>query len=148
MNEVLRLAVLALLSLGLACSGADSVSESPSQDSAAEESQGSTVSKEVKFIHTVFFWIKEEATQEQRQQLLNDCTKLLGTISSVKYIAAGKPAGTPREVVDSSFGVGLVVHFADKEGHDLYQEAPAHLEFIERNQETWDRVQVYDTLLP
>ena len=95
-----------------------------------------------------FFWIKEDATEQARGQLLTESTELLGTIPSVLYIAAGPPAGTPREVVDNSYDIGLVVHFADEAGHDLYQEAPAHIEFIERNQETWDRVQVYDIKVP
>jgi hypothetical protein len=49
--------------------------------------------------------------------------------------------------VDNSYGVGLVVHFDDKNGHDFYQDAPAHKDFIARNQAIWERVQVYDLVV-
>jgi hypothetical protein len=100
------------------------------------------------FIHTVLFWLKEDTTESQKNALVKDCKDLLGTISSVRYLAVGLPAGTPREVVDNSFGVGLVVHFDDEAGHEIYQKAEKHLEFIERNQHVWVRVQVYDIAIP
>ena len=97
-----------------------------------------------RFIHTVFFWLNEGTTTSQTEQLLNDCKEYLGAIKTVRYLAVGNPAGTPREVVDNSYGVGLVVHFDNKAGHDYYQEAEEHKKFIERNQSIWKRVQVYD----
>ena len=121
------------------------VSQPPSTDAPALEKSEA----EAKFIHTVLFWMKDGTTEEQKQQLIQDCREFLGPISSVRFLAAGMPAMTPRtEVVDNSYGVGLVVHFEDRAGHDLYQEAPKHLEFIERNQAIWERVQVYDIQLP
>ncbi len=102
---------------------------------------------EPRFIHTVLFWLKEGTTEEQKQKLVADCYELLGGITSVKYVQAGPPAGIQRDVVDNSFGVGLVVHFDDAAGHDLYQDDPLHVQFIEENEEIWERVQVYDILL-
>ncbi len=96
------------------------------------------------FIHTVLFWLKPGTSQEARQQILDDCRELLGSISTVRFLAVGEPAGTPREVVDNSYEVGLVVHFDDKAGHDAYQKAEKHLEFIRRNEAVWARVQAYD----
>jgi len=96
------------------------------------------------FVHTVLFWLNEEAGEGKRQQIIDDCKSLLGSISTVRFLAVGSPAGTARGVVDNSYDVGLVVHFADKAGHDHYQESEQHLKFIERNQETWSRVLVYD----
>lgn len=106
--------------------------------------EGKEMQKMKPFVHTVLFWLKEDASESQRRQLIDDCKSLLGSISTVQFLAVGKPAGTPRDVVDNSYGVGLVVHFADEAGHDYYQEAEKHLEFIERNRDTWQRVQVYD----
>ena len=96
------------------------------------------------FIHTVLFWVNDDVDENGKQQLIEDCKNLLKPISSVKFLAVGPPAGTPREVVDNSYDVGLVVHFEDQAGHDRYQDAEAHLQFIERNQDKWKRVQVYD----
>jgi hypothetical protein len=96
------------------------------------------------FVHTVLFWLNDGVDETEKRELIEDCRSLLGSISTVRYLAVGIPADTPRGVVDNSYQVGLVVHFDDTAGHDHYQEAEKHLEFIERNQEKWRRVQVYD----
>jgi len=98
------------------------------------------------FIHTVFFWLKSGTPESARQQLIDDCRQYLGKISTVRFLAAGVPAGTPRQVVDNSYAVGLAVHFDDQAGHDAYQEDALHLEFIARNKAHWERVQVYDLI--
>jgi hypothetical protein len=51
---------------------------------------------------------------------------------------------TPREVVDNTYDVGLCVALDDVAGHDVYQEHPLHKEFIARNKDHWQRVQIYD----
>ncbi|MGC9327203.1 MAG: Dabb family protein [Candidatus Hinthialibacter sp.] len=98
------------------------------------------------FIHNVYFYLNEETNEAQVQQLINDCKTLLGAVETVRRIYVGLPAGTPREVVDNSYGVCLIVYFDDKAGHDFYQTADKHLQFIERNQSAWDRVQIYDMI--
>ncbi len=97
-----------------------------------------------KIVHTVFFWLKEGTSEEQKQKLIEDCNTLLRSVSTVRYVAAGSPTGSGGGVVDGSYGVGLVVHFDDAAGLEHYQKAPRHIEFIERNKEIWERVQVYD----
>ena len=96
------------------------------------------------FIHTVYFWLKEGTPAEKRDQLILDCYTYLKAIPTVKDLYAGKPAMTPRDVVDNSYGVGLTVVLDSHQGHDVYQGHPLHLEFIARNKEIWKRVQVYD----
>ena len=96
------------------------------------------------FIHTVYFWMKPEATDAQRDQLIADAKHYLGQIPTVRHLWAGVPAMTPREVVDNSYGVGLTVVLDDSAGHDVYQVHELHLEFIARNKANWTRVQIYD----
>jgi len=96
------------------------------------------------FIHTVYFWLKEGTPESAREQLIKDCYTYLKAVPTVKQLWAGKPAMTPREVVDNSYGVGLTVVLDDSPGHEVYQKHPSHLVFIERNKEIWKRVQVYD----
>ena len=96
------------------------------------------------FIHTVYFWLKDGTSAAAREQLLKDCRELLGKISTVRQLWAGKPAMTPRDVVDNSYGVGLTVVLDDAAGHDVYKEHALHKEFIARNKAQWARVQVYD----
>ena len=96
------------------------------------------------FIHTVYFWLNEGTAEAARQQLIKDCYTYLKEIPTVKQLWAGKPAMTPRDVVDNSYGVGLTVVLDDSPGHDVYQTHPLHLDFIARNKAHWKRVQVYD----
>ena len=98
------------------------------------------------FVHTVFFYLKPETPAAAREKLVRDCRELLSKVPTVKKLWAGLPANTPRDVVDNSYGVGLTVTFADRAGHDVYQEHPLHLQFIAQNKEWWARVQVYDYL--
>ncbi len=96
------------------------------------------------FVHTVFFWLKDDAPAGAQEQLLKDCRELLSRIPTVKLFDAGRPAMTPREVVDNTYHVGLLTAFEDSASHDVYQTHELHLEFIERNKANWKRVQVYD----
>ena len=97
-----------------------------------------------KIVHSVFFWLKEDTSAEQKQKLIQDCYMLLKAISSVRFVGAGAPAGTGGGVVDGSYSVGLVVHFDDAAGLKHYSKAPRHLEFIEKHRDVWEKVQVYD----
>lgn len=97
------------------------------------------------FVHTVYFWLKPDTSDEVRRGLLNDCEDLLSEVPGVQHIWSGRPAGTPREVVDNSYDVGLCVVFFDKKGHDAYQVHAKHEQFIKKYKEHWARVQIYDT---
>jgi hypothetical protein len=96
------------------------------------------------FVHTVFFWMKPGVSVADRQQTINDCREYLGKVPGVRQLWSGRPAQTPRDVVDNSYHAGLTVVFDDKVAHDAYQVAPLHHDFIKRNKENWQRVQVYD----
>jgi hypothetical protein len=96
------------------------------------------------FIHTVYFWLNESAPESAKKQLLDDCRTYLAKIPTIKHCWAGPAAGTPREVVDNSYAIGLTTVFDDSAGHEVYQTHPLHLEFIARNKANWKRVQVYD----
>ena len=82
------------------------------------------------FIHTVYFWLDDDAPDVAREQLLSDCRELLGKIPTIRHCWAGRPAMTPV--------------FDDAKGHDEYQVHPLHKQFVERNKENWKKVQVYD----
>jgi hypothetical protein len=96
------------------------------------------------FVHVVLFWMKDDAPADAQAKLLADCKELLGKIPGLTAFDAGRPAMTPRDVVDNTYAVGLLTAFPDKAGHDAYQTHPLHLQFIERNKANWKRVQVYD----
>ena len=94
----------------------------------------------------VFFYLKPDAQPGDADAIMAGCREHLTKIPSVLRLEVGKPAGTPRDVVDSTYGVGLLVEFPDAAGHDIYEPHPDHLKFIETCKQYWSRVQVYDTI--
>ena len=96
------------------------------------------------FVHVVLFWMNDGAPEGAKQQLKDDCQTYLAKIPTVRQLWAGRPAMTPREVVDNSYDVGLCVVLDDDAGHDVYQVHELHKQFIERNKPNWKRVQIYD----
>ena len=53
--------------------------------------------------------------------------------------------GEQRRRCGRSFDVALTIVFKDGPAHDAYQVDPIHLAFVERNQRSWVRVQVFDS---
>lgn len=97
------------------------------------------------FVHVVYFWMKEGTPEAAVRQTVEGCHRFLAKIPGVRHLWAGRPAMTPRDVVDNSYDVGLCVVLDDDDAaHDVYQKHPLHLEFIAANKEHWKRVQVYD----
>ena len=96
-------------------------------------------------VHTVFFWLKKDSPAGERDRLIQGCHQLLGKIPTVRHLWTGAPASTPmREVIDTTYSVGLTVVLDDLKAHDVYQEHPLHKEFIAKHKEQWERVRIYD----
>ncbi len=95
-------------------------------------------------LHTVFFWLKEDLTDEQRTMFRKELEEL-GRIEATEAVFIGTPAATEqRPVVDNSFSFNLAVFLRGVEAHNAYQSDPIHLKFIEKCSSLWTRVQVYD----
>ena len=98
------------------------------------------------FIHVVYFWLKDPASSENSDQLLQGIKGYLGEIDVILDSFIGTPAQTPREVVDNSYSFSIILTFANRADQDVYQAHPSHLKFIEESGHLWERVQVYDSL--
>jgi hypothetical protein len=96
------------------------------------------------FVHTVYFWLDSQMPADVKQNMLNDCETLLSRIPGVCHAWGGKPAMTPRDIVDNSYDIGLCVVLHDAKGHDEYQVHPLHQQFAGAYKKYWKRVQVYD----
>src|SRR5688572_5199850 len=96
------------------------------------------------FVHVVLFWLKPGTPESEREQIVKDANDLLKKIPSVRHIWTGRPAMTPREVVDNSYDVGLCVLYDDRAGHDLYQAHDLHVQFVARRKPTLQKIVVYD----
>jgi hypothetical protein len=97
------------------------------------------------FVHHVYFWMKPEATKEDKDKLFKGIQSIT-KIDTVKISHVGIPADTDRPVIDKSYAFSLLTVFDDKKGHDIYQEHPVHLKFIEDCKSLWTKVQVYDSV--
>ena len=102
---------------------------------------------ETAFIHTVLVWFKDDVTEADKLKFANEGLSELMSCESIYKAYYGPPAGTPREVVDNSYGYAFVCHFKSAKDQDIYQEDPKHLDFIEKYKHLWERVQVYDNLV-
>lgn len=98
------------------------------------------------FIHTVFFWMNENAAEEEIAAFEKGLQSL-SKIETVEKFYWGKPAETPREVVDNSYDYALIIHFKDAAGQDAYQPHQIHQDFVSNSSGVWDKVIVYDSLV-
>lgn len=95
--------------------------------------------------HDVFFSLNDNS-EAARQALVAACQKYLSGHKGVVWFAVGTLAKElNRPVNDQAWDVGLHVYFKDKASHDLYQEHPRHLQFIEENKANWKTVRVFDS---
>lgn len=98
---------------------------------------------EIPFIHTAYFWFKEDAT-EQQIIAFKKAANRLAEVETIKFFHAGPPAPTTREVIENTYDYAVVFHFKDLEAQEFYQKAPLHLQMIEDHSGIWDRVMVTD----
>jgi len=118
----------------------------PKSDKMNMDTKENTEISEISFIHTVFFWLKEGISMEEKAAFesgLND----LGKAPNIGKFFIGTPANTDREVIDSSYDYAWIVHFANAEDQAIYQSDSIHLDFIEKYEALWEKVIVYDSEL-
>ena len=106
-----------------------------------------TVSNSTVFLHMVYFYPKADAGADDAQRLIAGIKTHLPSIPGVLRLETGAPAGTPRDVVDNTYAVALLVEFADAAGHDVYSDHPNHLRFIAECSPLWSSVKVFDSLI-
>jgi len=98
-----------------------------------------------KFVHHVFFWLKEPSNPEARKQFENGLKELI-KVPQIQSSHIGKPVESPREVVDDSFTYSYLAFFENKEDQDTYQTHPIHLKFVDDCKHLWEKVVVYDAM--
>ena len=98
-----------------------------------------------KFLHIVFFWFKNPNNTAAIDDFIEGVETYLQRIDVIQTYHIGKPAGTPREVVDNSYSVSFVLSFKSRKDQDTYQAHQAHKDYIAEYQHLWERVRVYAT---
>ncbi len=98
-----------------------------------------------KFIHHVYFWLKNNSSKRDKQKLVEGL-KGLTEIKSIDMYHIGQPAATNRDVIDSSYSLSWMLVFKNKEAQDRYQDDPIHLAFVKEYSHLWSKVVVYDSV--
>jgi hypothetical protein len=97
-------------------------------------------------IHHVYFWLKNPTSKEDLDKLIA-AIRSLEKIETLRMVRIGVPASTQkRDVIDDSYSVSLFTAFDDVKGHDVYQDHPIHVKFVETNSYLWNKVVVYDSM--
>jgi hypothetical protein len=101
--------------------------------------------KQAPYVHTVIFYLKQDAPKEAAALLIEDSHKLLAKIPTVRQLWAGRPAkdATPKVAV-TDFQVGLSITFDDYAGLKTYIDHELHTQFLNRNGKHIEKVLVYD----
>ena len=100
---------------------------------------------ENKFIHHVYFWLKNADSKEDRAKLIEGLNKL-SKVTTIKNFHIGQPADTSRDVIDRSYAISWFVLFDNAADQASYQTDPIHLKFVEECAHLWTKVIVYDTV--
>ena len=102
--------------------------------------------KDIMLSHHVFFWLKNPDSAEDLNKLIEGI-QTLSKIKTLRVFKVGLPANTPpRPVIDASYSISLLTSFDDVKAHNLYQDDPIHLKFVETYSNLWDKVVVYDSM--
>jgi hypothetical protein len=101
--------------------------------------------KTTPFVHSVIFYLKKGAPENEAEALVADAHQILAKIPTVHNLHAGTPAekGTPKVAV-KDYQVGLLVLFEDADGLQTYLEHPLHRDYVSKHEKYIEKVLVYD----
>jgi hypothetical protein len=97
-----------------------------------------------KFIHHVFFWLREPGNKNEGELIKG--LKKLSSVTTIKDFHIGKPALTNREVIERSYSISWCVFFNSATDQDSYQTDPIHLAFVNECSHLWSKVIVHDSI--
>jgi len=120
--KIYSLTFYALLFLVFACSSNDT-SELEAELKMLQEkmSEMKTATPEpTGMIHSVFFWLNEDLSAQERKDFLIDLRNL-AEVTAVNDVFIGPPFATENRFgVEDSYDYALIVHFKDLAAHDAY----------------------------
>ncbi|MBW8771324.1 MAG: Dabb family protein [Gemmatimonadetes bacterium] len=97
------------------------------------------------FVHSVYFWLRDDLSPAAKAKFV-DGIRSLTTIDVVQLGFIGTPAGTNREIIDTTYSYALVLTFADAAAQDAYQVHPVHDAFRENCGGSWKKIVIYDAV--
>lgn len=103
--------------------------------------------KEGTIVHSVYFWLRDDLAEEEREDFLNFFEALKYVPGLASYHIGTPAATTDRDVVDNSFSYHWLTTFASLEDIALYENHPDHLDAVEKYSKYWIKVEVKDSVL-
>ena len=95
--------------------------------------------------HSVFFWLDESLSAEQKQEFEGGMRALFD-IDVVRNGSCGTAADTPeRPVANNDFDYALFLEFENVSDHNTYQTHPDHQVFVEHFSKWFKTVKIFDT---
>jgi len=145
--------IITSLFLSLAITSYGQAGTDAHQSLSRVETKGANVKKMTKqmkefdphFAHTVYFWLKNPDSQEDRKAFETSLKRFLDNSAYAKTKFIGKPPKASRDVVDGSFTYSLILTFESAEAQQEYQIEPPHKRFVEESEKLWTKVIVYDS---
>jgi hypothetical protein len=108
---------------------------------------GPAVAADPQLSHMVYFKLKDNS-DAARDKLVAACKEFLSEHEGTIHFSVGVLAKDfNRPVNDKDFDVTLNLVFRNKAAHDKYQDSERHKKFIEKCQDNWDKVRVFDSYL-
>ena len=98
-----------------------------------------------KFVHHVFFYLKNPGNSEDKELLIQGLKKL-SQAPIIKAFHIGEPANTHRDVIEKGYIISWMLLFDTAEEQEFYQSDPFHLLFVKECSHVWSRVVVYDSV--
>lgn len=90
--------------------------------------------------HTVWFKLKDDVTEEQKQEMIDALDALPHQIEEISSLACGEDFCGRAQ----GFQIGLVVSFATRGDLEAYSPHPFHQNFVTRFKPLWDDVMALD----
>lgn len=97
------------------------------------------------FIHSVYFWLRDDLTRAQMEQF-DAGLRSLTSIEHVRHGYIGVPAETNRPVIERGYSRALVLVLDDVAAHDAYQSHPVHDRFRSECGPLFRSIRIYDSV--
>ncbi len=95
-------------------------------------------------LHVVLFWLKADMPAGERSAMQTELAEQAAKVPGLLDCYMGGPAGTPRDVVDNSYDLMLVMRFRDETAAKGWDTDPLHLALVKRFSPHFQKVVVYD----
>ena len=98
--------------------------------------------------HVVLVWLNEPGNVQVKGRIIETARTFPREIPGILSLSVGDAVPSPRDVVDDSFDLGLVVRFRDKAAMNAYEKHPVHVKAVkEVLAPNVSKLKVYDVMV-